>query len=87
MFCSHNGEVAVKIINVQRGPQADEEALARFRQEVNYQRQLSYHPNIVRFIGACCEYTRSQDHGMLAIVMEMAMLGSLFKMREMVRAV
>ena len=28
--------------------------LQRFKEEVNLQRRLSYHPNIVRFLGACC---------------------------------
>jgi len=31
------------------------EALLRFKAEVDFQRKLSHHPNIVRFIGACAE--------------------------------
>jgi serine/threonine protein kinase len=31
------------------------ETLLRFKAEVDFQRKLSYHPNVVRFIGACCE--------------------------------
>lgn len=29
--------------------------LERFRHEVEFQRRLSFHPHVVRFIGACCE--------------------------------
>jgi serine/threonine protein kinase len=31
------------------------ETLLRFKAEVDFQRKLSHHPNVVRFIGACCE--------------------------------
>lgn len=31
------------------------ETLLRFKAEVDLQRKLSFHPNVVRFIGACCE--------------------------------
>ena len=32
----------------------DFETLQKFKQEVDLQRKLSLHPNIVRFLGACC---------------------------------
>ena len=32
----------------------DLETLQKFKQEVDLQRKLSMHPNIVRFLGACC---------------------------------
>jgi serine/threonine protein kinase len=31
------------------------QVLTRFKREVDFQRRLSYHPNVVRFIGACAE--------------------------------
>lgn len=34
------------------------QALQLFKQEVDLQRKLSFHPNIVRFIGACCQIPR-----------------------------
>lgn len=33
-------------------------ALHLFKLEVDLQRKLSFHPNIVRFIGACCQIPR-----------------------------
>ena len=33
-------------------------ALQLFKDEVDLQRKLSFHPNIVRFIGACCQIPR-----------------------------
>jgi len=32
--------------------------LQLFKEEVDLQRKLSFHPNIVRFIGACCQIPR-----------------------------
>ncbi len=84
---SLHSEVAIKIIKVDSERQTNEEAFERFNQEVYFQRQLSRHPNIVRFIGSSYEHTPSDDKLMLAIVMERAMLGSLSRMRENVRAV
>ena len=45
-------------------PESDNDAAAAglssrtlqlFKEEVDLQRKLSFHPNIVRFIGACCQ--------------------------------
>ncbi len=84
LLCSHGVDVAIEILNVQRGQQADKQALEAFKREVGYLCQLNNHPNIVRLIGACDEYTQDQANGMLAIVMELAPFGSLFNMRERV---
>ncbi len=80
MHCSHGNAVAVKIIKVQLGPQADDAALTRFRHEVDCHRRLSNHRNIVRFVGVCNEFTQDRESVLLAIVMEWAPLGSLFEM-------
>jgi serine/threonine protein kinase len=45
----------------------------RFRAEVELQRKLSYHPHVVRFIGAC-----EDDPRHLAIVLELCRCGALF---------
>lgn len=50
-------QVAIKVINIDYDDPAglSAEALLRFKAEVDFQRKLSHHPNIVRFIGACAE--------------------------------
>jgi serine/threonine protein kinase len=67
---------------------------------VDLQRRLSHHPNVVRFIGACCELPFGVDLGRclpaaalsargmkLAIVMELCKLGSVFTMIGQARRV
>jgi serine/threonine protein kinase len=101
-----------QVVTIDRHTALDQAALDRFRREVDLQRKLSLHPNVVRFIGACLEYEIvhrqasvanmqqpcSDTHGpssnpvtsaagigggpapMLAIVMELCRLGSLYNM-------
>ncbi|KAL0044448.1 hypothetical protein WJX82_007178 [Trebouxia sp. C0006] len=54
----HSAPMAVKIINVDRCSGLNTRALQLFKDEVDLQRKLSFHPNIVRFIGACCQIPR-----------------------------
>lgn len=49
-------EVAIKVMQIDRDEGFDEVAWRRFKLEVDLQRLLSHHPNIVRFIGACYDY-------------------------------
>lgn len=49
----YQAPMAVKILTVD-GPELDAATLQRFKEEVDLQRKLSLHPNIVRFLGACC---------------------------------
>ncbi len=97
----YNSDVAVKIINLDGDDTYGEETLAKYKQEVDLQRRLSHHPNVVRFIGACCELPAGlpdlgrglpaaslSARGMkLAIVMELCKLGSVFTMIGQARKV
>lgn len=93
-----NADVAIKVINIDLEAGFDSEVLEKFRKEVDFQRRLSFHPNVVRFIGACCEYPDEILHEQhvpsnlargvkLAIVMELCPLGSVFSMLNQARKV
>lgn len=51
-----SADIALKMTNVDFGVPFTIELLATYLRETNLQRRLSYHPNIVRFIGACCYF-------------------------------
>ncbi|KAK9830537.1 hypothetical protein WJX72_012336 [[Myrmecia] bisecta] len=99
----HSAPMAVKIltIDVNSGIEGLNRTLRRFKDEVDLQRRLSLHPNIVRFLGAACQIPISLDslrsptyaaqgfmQGMtLAIIMELCRFGNLFKLIEVARRV
>ncbi|GIM15237.1 hypothetical protein Vretimale_18131 [Volvox reticuliferus] len=51
-----HGEVAIKVIDINRETKYDLRALKAFKHEVDLNKRLNQHPNIVRFIGVCAEY-------------------------------
>ncbi|GLI68459.1 hypothetical protein VaNZ11_012881, partial [Volvox africanus] len=51
-----HGEVAIKVIDINRETKYDLRALRAFKHEVDLNKRLNQHPNIVRFIGVCAEY-------------------------------
>ena len=86
--------MAVKVMNLEDG--ITPQALQNFKQEVDLQNQLSMHPNVVRFCGACADIppatrlTKADGPGTsvtLAIVMELCRFGNLYKIIEQARRV
>ncbi|KAG2490342.1 hypothetical protein HYH03_011289 [Edaphochlamys debaryana] len=51
-----HAEVAIKVIGINRDMKFDIEALRAFKAEVDLNKRLNNHPNIVRFIGVCADY-------------------------------
>ncbi|KAG2447465.1 hypothetical protein HYH02_007786 [Chlamydomonas schloesseri] len=51
-----HGEVAIKVIGINRDMEYDLAALRAFKAEVDLNKLLNQHPNIVRFIGVCADY-------------------------------
>lgn len=86
--------MAVKIMNIEDGTTSS--ALRHFKQEVDLHRQLSMHPNVVRFCGCCVDMPSAtrlpsadglSSSVTLAIVMELCRYGNLFKVIELARRV
>jgi serine/threonine protein kinase len=64
-----NAEVAIKVINIDYDDPMgfSLETLVRFKNEVDFQRKLSYHPNVVRFIGTGLKATLCDATGHLVL--------------------